>query len=337
MDTSVTGKKSSPPENGTNETTEQHIDKNTSDEYEDKSLNLDFDCVSDAQELDDSARLEQAIWKNSQNGGNTKQQLYKLCHTSSPISFEKNISQLYKLKFDESSIRPTTSNSEICTNDVSISEKTPNVPSRAALLEFGRLKQVQLRLKRLQQINQQILALRQEFMSKNEAKASNGMNDVRVVSGSTDWSVGGDESSSKAGIGSYMEESEIGQLAECRRIIVNTPILRGDLVVKTKRALCENKAKLQDLSDNADGSVENCNVFPETRDKLEAGNESSKKIAHDLNVTLKKHEAEKRSESIQACDFRLRVNFMLRTGMCNLNPEKGQFRSKPLQFLKQNF
>ncbi|KAI1691282.1 hsp70 protein [Ditylenchus destructor] len=146
-----------------------------------------------------------------------------------------------------------------------------------------------------------MIALRQEFVFKNEAKASNGTNDVRSVSGTNNWSE--DESSSKAGIGSFIEESDAGnlmrELAECRNIIENTPILRSSLAVKTKRALCENKTKLQDLSNDEVGSalVEHCNDFAETRDKLEAGNESSKNTAHDLDLTLKKQETEKRSEA----------------------------------------
>ncbi|KAI1698319.1 hsp70 protein [Ditylenchus destructor] len=260
MDDSVTGKKNNA--------------QNSFDEYEDKSLKLDFDCMSDAQELDASAQFEQAFWKS-------------MFPTSSPLSFEKSISEIIQL--DQSSICSKASNTEICAKEVSISEKTANVPSQSALLEMERL------------INQKMLAfkqeLRQELKSKLETKVSNGMNDVRAVSGSTYWSAGGDESSSKTDMGSYIEEPEIRELAEYRNFIEKTPILRGSLAVKTKRALCENKA--QDLSDNVDGSMEHCNDFAKTRDKLEAGNESSKKTAQDLDVTLKKQETEKQSEGHQ--------------------------------------
>ncbi|KAI1695680.1 dynein light chain type 1 domain-containing protein [Ditylenchus destructor] len=107
-------------------------------------------------------------------------------------------------------------------------------------------------------------------------------------------------------VGSFIEESENRQLAECRDIIENTPVLRGGLAGKTKRGLRENTEKLQDLSENVinlsedlsnlDASVEHCNAFAKTCDKPEASNESSKNTAHNLYLTPKREETEKQSE-----------------------------------------
>ncbi|KAI1697133.1 myosin-3 [Ditylenchus destructor] len=132
MDDSVNGKKPFPPEN---KPAEQNIDKNSSDEYnEDTSPKLDS-RMSDALELDDSANLEQAIRKINDNGSKMDKLSYKICHTSSPISFEKNISEMHKYleKLDQSSIYSTTSDTEMCAKEVNVSDKTPNGPSRSVL------------------------------------------------------------------------------------------------------------------------------------------------------------------------------------------------------------
>ncbi|KAI1696339.1 dynein light chain type 1 domain-containing protein [Ditylenchus destructor] len=256
--------------------------------------------MSDA--LDDSANLEQAIRKINENGNKMDKLSYQICSTSSPFSFEKNISEMHKYleKLDQSHSILSTPDTGICPKEVSVRDKTPNVQSQDALLEFERLRQ---------EFKQQIDALRQELMSKNEAKMSDGMNELRAVFGTINWS--GDESSSK--IGSFIEESENRQLAECRDIIENTPVLRGGLAGKTKRGLRENTEK--DLSDNVinlsedlstlEASVEHCNAFAKTRDKPEAGSEPSKSTAHNLDLTLKRQETEKQSEGRQIVSLQM--------------------------------
>ncbi|KAI1696835.1 dynein light chain type 1 domain-containing protein [Ditylenchus destructor] len=290
--TFVTGKNPSPPENDAIEPPEQNIEKNSLHEYEivenNKVPKLDS-CMSDAHE--DSAHLEQAIRKINEKCGKMDKLCYQICSTSSPFSFEKNISEMHKYleKLDQSSIL-STPDTGICPKQVSTGDKTPNVPSQTALLDIERLRQ---------ELKQQIDALGQELMSKIEAKMSDEMNDVRAACSTTYWS--GDESSSK--IGSFIEESANRQLTECRDIIEQTPILRGALPGK-KRGLRENTEKVlpdnvinlsEDLS-TLEASVEHCNVFAETCDKPEASDESMKNTARDLHLTLKKQKTQKQSE-----------------------------------------
>ncbi|KAI1697135.1 hypothetical protein DdX_18664 [Ditylenchus destructor] len=91
MDDLVTGiQPTAPPENGTNKPAEQNI---ASDEYEDTSPKLDS-RMSDA--LDDPDYLEQALRMLNENDGKIEKQFCQIFPTSSPFSFEKNVSEMHK-------------------------------------------------------------------------------------------------------------------------------------------------------------------------------------------------------------------------------------------------
>ncbi|KAI1693472.1 PDZ domain (Also known as DHR or GLGF) domain-containing protein [Ditylenchus destructor] len=286
METQTVTSVTSPPENNTNASAEQNIDKNSSDEYE--------------------------IVDN----------------------------------LDQSSIL-STPDTGICPKQVSISDKTPNVPSQNALLEIERLRQ---------EFKQQIDALGQELMSKIEAKHPslsqkkfncccetrtvllnrnpNETFGIIIVGGREEVSQNGGLPGTGSNFGifvkSVMPDSLAGRSGKMfmgdRVISVNNIDLRYatheqavnviknatnpvKFVVQSLQSFTPN----QDLSDNVinlseslstlEASVEHCNAFAETCYKPEASAESSKNTAHDLDVTLNRQETEKQSEVHQARDF----------------------------------